>query len=134
MFLCLKSVVVDFTSPYTDDLVHGGDENLSVADLSGSGVVRDRLDHGFRHLAAARDLDLDFGQEIHRVFRTTVDFGMPFLAPITLHFADGHALDAERRQCFAHFVELERLDDGRDEFHAVPLSPWNFWLDCVRSR
>jgi hypothetical protein len=46
---------------------------------------------------------------------------MSLLAPVAFDFADGHALNAKRRQRLAHFVELERLDDSRDEFHSDPL-------------
>jgi len=44
----LERVIVDFARPYTDDLVDGGDEDLAVADLSGSGAVGDGFDNGVR--------------------------------------------------------------------------------------
>src|SRR5258706_626088 len=119
--LCSECVVVGFASPYTDDLVYGSDENLAVADLSGSGVGGDRFNDRIHHFGAHGDFDLDLGKEIHGVFRTAIDFRMPLLAPVAFDFANGHPLNAQRRQRLAYFVELERLYDSRDEFHSDPL-------------
>src|SRR5207244_8046252 len=104
-------------------------EDLAVADLSGSGIDGDGLDDGVRHFGANGDFDLDLGKEIHGIFRAAIDFRVSLLAPIAFDLADGHALDAKRRQRLTHFVELERLDDGRDEFHSDPLWP-DFRLCC----
>jgi hypothetical protein len=41
----------------------------------------------------------------------------PFLAAEALDFGHGDALHANTGQRFAHFVQLERFDDGRYEFH-----------------
>jgi hypothetical protein len=40
-----------------------------------------------------------------------------FLATEALDFGDRDALDANAGEGFAHLIELERFDDGRDEFH-----------------
>ena len=42
---------------------------------------------------------------------------MALLAAEALDLGDGDALHADRGQRLAHFVELEGLDDGGDEFH-----------------
>jgi hypothetical protein len=42
---------------------------------------------------------------------------VPFLPAETLHFGNGDALHADGGQRFTHFVKLERLDDGGNEFH-----------------
>ena len=39
--------------------------------------------------------DFDFGQEIHRVFRTAIHFGVPALAAEAFDFAHRHACDAQ---------------------------------------
>src|SRR5882672_7897635 len=119
--LCSECVVVGFAGPYTDDLVHGGDENLAVADLSCAGIGGDRFNDRVHHFGAHGDFDFDLGKEIYGVFRAAIDFRMSLLAPVALDLTDGHALNAKRRQRFAYFVELERLDDSRDEFHSDPL-------------
>ena len=64
------------------------------------------------------DLDLHLGQEIHDIFGAAVEFGMALLAAKALGFGDGDALDADFLQRLFHFIELERLDDGFDFFHA----------------
>ena len=68
------------------------------------------------------DLDLHLRQEVHVVFGTTVDFGLALLPAEPLHLRDGEALHAEWRQCLAHVVELEGLDDGHDQLHVA--APW----------
>ena len=42
---------------------------------------------------------------------------MALLAAETFDFSDSDALHANTGKCFAHFVQLERFDDGCDEFH-----------------
>jgi hypothetical protein len=42
---------------------------------------------------------------------------MPLLPPIAFDLSHRHALDAERGERFAHFVELEGFDDRRDKLH-----------------
>src|SRR6187401_2775086 len=56
------------------------DEDLAVADLAGLGGGRDGLDHLVGAVRRDHDLDLDLGQEVHRVFGATVDLGVALLA------------------------------------------------------
>jgi hypothetical protein len=42
---------------------------------------------------------------------------MPLLPPVAFDLSHRHALDAERRKRFAHFVELEGFDDRRNKLH-----------------
>ena len=44
---------------------------------------------------------------------------MSLLIPESFDLGYGHASDADLRQCIPHFVELEGLDDGDDEFHGM---------------
>jgi hypothetical protein len=117
----LKRIIVRFACPDTDNLIDARDEDLAIADLSGSGIAGDRFNHRFRHLIAHCDFDLDLRQEIHRVLRAAVDLRMPLLSPVTLDFAHRHSLYAKRRQRFSHLIKLEWLDDRRDKFHLCPL-------------
>src|SRR5665213_1195182 len=43
----------------------------------------------------------------------------PTLPAKSFYFRDSHSRDADVRQCGAHVVELERLDDRGDQFHVV---------------
>src|SRR6185312_17385341 len=51
-----------------------------------------------------------------------VQLGMALLASETLDLGDGDAVDAHFRKRLAHVVELERLDDGGDQFHGGDLT------------
>src|SRR5674536_388613 len=46
------------------------------------------------------------------------DSGVAALPAVALHLRDGHPLHPEFLQGDLHVVELERLDDRGDEFHA----------------
>src|SRR5690606_36227458 len=67
-----------------------------------------------------RDLDLDLGQEADGVFGAAVDFRMAPLPAVTLDFRYGEAMDAQGRECIAHFLKLEWLDDRHDDLHCFP--------------
>jgi len=56
--------------------------------------------------------------EVDHVLGTTVQLGVALLAAETLHFGDRDALHADFGQRLAHVVQLERLDDRHDQFHA----------------
>src|SRR5665213_2646492 len=95
-------------------------EHLAVTDLAGVGGFFDRFDHAVDEIVADRRLDLYLRQEVDDVFRAAIELGMTFLAAEALDLGDGDSLDADRRQCLADLVELERLDDGSDKFHGGP--------------
>ncbi len=63
------------------------------------------------------DLELDLGQEVHRVFAAAVDFRVALLAAEAFDLGDGHAFDAEFGEGVFDFLELERFDDGFDFLH-----------------
>ena len=69
-----------------------------------------------------RGLDLHLRQEVDDVLGAAVELGVALLAPEALDLGDGDALHADGRERFAHLVELERLDDGGDQFHDNPLA------------
>ena len=63
------------------------------------------------------DFDLDLRQEVHGVFGAAVDFSVALLTPVALDLGDGQPVHPRRGQSVADLVELERLDDGHDDFH-----------------
>src|SRR5579864_9524639 len=100
------------------------DEDLAVADLAGLRRRRDGVDDLVDLIGGAGDFQLDLRQEAHGVFGAAIDFGVALLAPVALHLGDGQSLNADLGQRVADLVELERLDDGHDDFHVHdPLSP-----------
>src|SRR4029077_15238820 len=114
-----ERVAVGFAGANAQGVVDRGDEYLTVANLASLGGAADRLDNLVNVLFGDGDLDADFWQEVHRIFGAAIDFGMALLAPITLHFSNRHSVNANREKGVAHFVELERLDDGGDQFHGI---------------
>ncbi|EGE57269.1 hypothetical protein RHECNPAF_4460040 [Rhizobium etli CNPAF512] len=95
------------------------DENLAVADLTGLGRRRDGFNRPVDEFRCNGDFDLELRQEADGVFSAAIDFGMPLLATVALHFGHGQALNADRRQGFADLIELERLDNSHHNFHLV---------------
>src|SRR5262245_33471699 len=121
----LKCVHVGFAGPYSDGLLDRGNEDFPVADLSGLGGFLDGLDHLVDLIGRHRNLDADLGQEIHSVFGAAIYFGVALLATVALDLARGHSVHADGNQLVAHLVELERLDDGDDQFHDfIPDKLW----------
>src|SRR5690606_8948451 len=113
----LDSVNAGLAGPDTDDLLDVGDENLSIANAARLRRIADCLDDGIDILVRENDLDLHLRQEIDDIFGTTIQFGVPFLAPEAFRLRHGYALQADFLKGFLHFVQLERFDDGFDFFH-----------------
>src|SRR5688500_4459035 len=118
----LKGGHIGFAGADADDLLQVENENLAVADLAGIGRALDGLDGLLEQLGLHRGLDLHLGQEIDHVLRAAVELGVAFLAAEALDLGDGDSLHPDRGERFAHLVELERLDDGGNEFHGAPLA------------
>src|SRR5262249_36546888 len=98
-------------------------KNLSVSDLAGLDGGGDGLDGLVDQVGCHRDFDLDLRQEAHRIFRSAIIFLVTILPPVALDFGHGHPVHADTGESSADLVELERLDDGHDDFHGVtPLS------------
>jgi hypothetical protein len=93
------------------------DEDLAVADLAGAGRAFDGLDHTVDDGVVDRRFDLHLGQEVDDVLGAAVQLGVALLAPEALHLGHRDALHADAAECFTHFVELERLDDGSHHLH-----------------
>src|SRR5690606_16616736 len=123
LFMVTASVVgserigVDLAGADADDLVERDDEHLAVADLAGARGAGDGLERGVEHLVRHRGLDLELGQEVDDVFGAAVQLGMALLPAEALDLGDGQARHAGIAEGFAHLVELERPDDGDDQFH-----------------
>jgi predicted porin len=109
-----------FAGADADHALDVGHEDLAVADLAGARGADDRVDDRLHLGFAHDDLDLDLRQEIDHVFGAAVQLGVPLLTAETLDLGDGQPRQPGAGECFAHFVELERFDDGGDAFHGVP--------------
>src|SRR5580704_2079772 len=90
---------------------------LAVADLSGFCGCCDHLDD-FVHLSGqAGNFELQLWQEDRGVFGAAIDFRVALLTAVTSHLRDGQTLYADFEERVADLVELERLDDGHNDFH-----------------
>jgi hypothetical protein len=115
--LCLDGGFTALVSADADYIFDREDEDLAVADLAGFGGGCDRGDCLGREVVGDDDLKFGLGQEINRVFGSTIDLGVAFLAAEAFHFSDGHAFDADGGKGFFDLFQFEGLDDGDDEFH-----------------
>src|SRR5262249_21696782 len=98
-------------------MVEVDDEDLAVADLSGLGRGRDRFDRLVDLLGGDSDLDLDLGQEAHRIFSAAIDFRVALLPAISLDFRHRETVNANGGQGVPDFFQLEWLDDRHNNFH-----------------
>src|SRR6201999_2249207 len=107
-------------------MVEVDDEDFAVADLSGLGRRGDRIDGLVDLLGRNRDLDLDLGQEAHRVFGAAIDFRVAFLSAVPFDFRHRETMNANGGQGVTDFLKLEWLDDRHNNFHGYPrLRPAN---------
>src|ERR1700719_3664199 len=106
-----------FPGPDANGLFDVGYEDLAVADTPGLGRSPDRVDRPLDQFIRDHDLDLDLGEEVHNVFRATIELGVALLSSEPLGFGDGNALQSDFLERFFDLVELEWLDDGFDFFH-----------------
>ena len=67
--------------------------------------------------AGDRDLDLDLGQEAHRVFGAAIDFRMALLSAVPFDFRHRETVNANGGQGVTDFFQLEWLDDRHNNFH-----------------
>src|SRR6476620_2059921 len=72
-----------------DRLFERQHEDLAVADLPRAGSRDDRVDHARDELRCHRDFDLQFRQETDGVFGAAIDFRVPLLSSVALHFGQG---------------------------------------------
>src|SRR6478752_6659114 len=108
---------VGFAGADADGVVDVVDEDFAVADLAGLGRGGDGVDDLVGLLAGNGDFDLHFRQEVHGVLGAAVDFSVTLLASVTLHLGNGEPVDPRRGEGVANLLEIERLDDGHDDFH-----------------
>src|SRR4051812_24773909 len=122
----LDCVDAGLTRPDPDRFLDVRDENLAVPDPAGLGRASYRLDGFFDHVIAEDNFDLHLGKEIHDVFGTAIELGMPLLAPESLRLGDRDALQSVFLKGLLHLVEFEGLYDCFELFHCafcLPVPP-----------
>ena len=92
-------------------------KNLAVADFSGACCTFDGFDRALDVFSVNRGFDLDLWQEVNHVLSAAIQLGMAFLTAKAFDFSNSDTLHANLREGLADLIQLERLDDGGDEFH-----------------
>src|SRR5699024_9651072 len=113
----LKCSFIDLSGTNSNHLLQRRDEKLAVADLAGARRCLNPLGDALEQRLGDGHLDLELGQKIRHVLGAAIQLGMPLLPAEALDLGHRHALDPDVGKRLAHVVELERLDDGGDEFH-----------------
>src|SRR3954468_6165353 len=116
-FLASESLIVSFTRADAQHTLEIGDEDLAVTDLAGLRGTDDGLDDLVDECVLYGNFDTGLGYKINDIFGTTVQLGVTTLAAEAFDFGHGHTGDTDFRECGAHVVEFEGLDDCADEFH-----------------
>src|SRR5258705_1011761 len=98
-------------------MVEVDDEDLAVADLAGFGSRGDGVDGLVDLVRGDSDLDLDLGQEAHRVFGAAIDFRMALLPAIAFDFRHRETMNANGGQGVTDFFEFEWPYDRPNKFH-----------------
>ena len=127
--MCGTRVVLDgvsttFAGADANRVFHGKNKHLAVTDFSGFGGFDNGLDDLVDAGVVDNHFELHFGEEVHGVLATTVDFGMTFLATEAFDFRDGHAFDAYLGEGFFDVFDFEWFDDGFDFFHGERRLGW----------
>src|SRR5215813_1598558 len=115
--LALDGLFAALSCTDANDLLHGGNEDLPIANAASLGCSHNCFnDHVFQ---VVRDnyFYLSFGKKVNDVFCTTIEFSMTALPAKAAHLTHGHTLDARGIELFLHFVQLERFDDCFNLFH-----------------
>ncbi len=92
--------------------------DLAVADPAGLGGLEDDVDDVLAVDVVDQHLQPDLRDEVHGVLRAAVDLAVAALPAVAAGLAHRHARDPEGLQGLLDLVQLVRLDDRGDEFHA----------------
>src|SRR5713226_7695960 len=80
--------------PDANDLLHGRDEDLPIANATRLGCSHNRFDDHLFQVVRDNYFYLGFGEKVNDVFGATIELGMAALPSKATHFTDGHTLDA----------------------------------------
>ena len=106
-----------FAGANSNHLIDGGDEHLSIADLACFGCIDDGVDRVLNSRVWHYEVDLEFGQEVHRVFAALIDFGMALLVTAPFDLSQRHSFESETIQGTFDFFQPKRLNNGLYLFH-----------------
>src|SRR5690606_34423080 len=111
IMLPLKCFFSGFAGTNTNHLLQVMDENLAIANFSGTCRCLDCFNRAIHDSLINRCLYLRFGQQIHHMLSTAIHLGMAFLTSEAFDLCHGNTLYTDRRQRFAHFTQFEGFDN-----------------------
>jgi hypothetical protein len=96
------------------------DKDRAITDAPCPGSFHNCLHDQVCNVVWDDNVYLGFGEEVHHVFRATVEFGMAALSPKAPHLTDRHPLHASGVELLFDLVQLEGLNERFDFF--IPVS------------
>ena len=118
----LNCFIARFLGANTNGGFDVADKNFAITNLTRARRPHDGVDGLLDHGIGQDDLDLDFREEIDRVFAAAVNFRVALLAAKALDFGNGQALRAHCGESLFNFFKFERFDNGVDFFHGLRLA------------
>src|SRR5262249_11971600 len=114
------SVVAVLLGADANHVIECGYEDLAITDLAGVRFEHNCVSSRGCHLVLHDQVDLELRQEVDDVFRTSVHFGVAFLAAKPFHFVNRQAGNSNSLKLLLHGVESEWFYDRLDLFHLAP--------------
>src|SRR4029077_696400 len=87
-----------------NNLLHRGNEDLSIANAARLGRSHDRVDDHLFQVVRNNNFYLGFGEKVNDVFCATIELSMAALSSKATHFTDGHTLDARGVELLLHLI------------------------------
>ena len=91
----LQSAFATLIVANADGFVDSREEDLSVTDLTGASRRHDSLYCSLDHLVRQNHFELDLGNQVNRVFPSSIELGVAFLPAVASGFKHGHTLDTD---------------------------------------
>jgi len=89
-----------------DGLIYMGKKNLTVPYFAGSRGSRNCLYNPFHHVICQYHFNLDFRNEIDRIFTAAVNLGVTLLPAMAAGLEHGHAFHTDFMKRFLHRFQL----------------------------
>jgi hypothetical protein len=117
----LNGVATGFSGTNTNHFFQCRNKDFSIADFTGLGRLGDRFNHNIDVVVIKRNFQFYLGQEIHNVFRTTIEFSVAFLASKTFYLSDSDTLNADLCKRLSDIVQFEGFYNSCNKLHRFTL-------------
>jgi hypothetical protein len=107
----------DFPGSDADNLVNRCDDNLAVANLSGSSAFDDGIHNLIYLVIPGQDCKKQLGMKVHPVFRPPVNLGAAHLSSEAKNIHYRQPLYTDAGEALPYIVQILSPNDGIDPFH-----------------